>query len=146
MVTRQCDNEEPTIRVYKYGLVPIGHLDERAIEELWRANKMWNKLVELHCQNRADWEKARCAANPQYLKITTDLATLNEKISKAYDDKRTARMNAGTRDTSHPLISAANDKIKTLKAKRSAIYEELKPIREKTDRDLNQKTVPAQPL
>jgi C-terminal processing protease CtpA/Prc len=100
MVTRQCDNEEPTIRVYKYGLVPIGHLDERAIEELWRANKMWNKLVELHYQNRADWEKARCAANLQYLKITTDLAALNEKISKAYDDKRTARMNAGTGDTS----------------------------------------------
>ena len=32
-------------RVYKYGLVPIGYPPQEAIDELFRANNLWNTLV-----------------------------------------------------------------------------------------------------
>ena len=35
-------------RVYKYGLVPIGCPPRAAIDELWRANNLWNTLEALH--------------------------------------------------------------------------------------------------
>ena len=35
-------------RVYKYGFVPIGYPLRAAIDELWRANNLWNTLEALH--------------------------------------------------------------------------------------------------
>ena len=49
-------------RVYKYGLVPIGYPTEAVIEELWRANNLWNTLVALHKESRENWDDARRAA------------------------------------------------------------------------------------
>ena len=40
-------------RVYKYGLVPIGYPPEETIEELYRANKLWNNLVQINRENQA---------------------------------------------------------------------------------------------
>jgi hypothetical protein len=40
MVVRQKDKDETEVRVYKYGLVPIGYLPDEAISELWRANNL----------------------------------------------------------------------------------------------------------
>ena len=34
-------------RVYKYGLIPIGYPPQDAIDELRRANNLWNTLVAL---------------------------------------------------------------------------------------------------
>ena len=39
-------------RVYKYGLMPIGYPPREAIDELWRANNLWNTLVALHRESR----------------------------------------------------------------------------------------------
>ena len=39
-------------RAYKYGLVPIGYPPREAIDELWRANNLWNTLVALHRESR----------------------------------------------------------------------------------------------
>jgi hypothetical protein len=33
MVVRQTDKDETEVRVYKYGLVPIGYLSEQAISQ-----------------------------------------------------------------------------------------------------------------
>ena len=35
-------------RVYKYGFVPIGYPPREAIDELWRANNLWNTLEAPH--------------------------------------------------------------------------------------------------
>ena len=121
MVSRQTDKDQTEVRVYKYGLVPIGYPSEEAISELWRANNLWNKLVEIHRQSREDYEEARCAAHLLYGEVAEKLTAINERIDLAYDDKRTARMKAGTRDPSDPLIKDANAVIKTLKAKREEI-------------------------
>lgn len=139
MVSRQIDKDETEVRVYKYGLVPIGHLPEEAISELWRANKLWNTLVGIHKKAREDFEQARCAAYLPYSEIAEKLTAINEKVDKAYDAKRTARMKAGTRDISNPLIRDANAVIKTLQSKRKEIYEELKPIRVEADQRVDKK-------
>lgn len=141
MVSRQIDKDETQVRVYKYGLVPIGYLPDEAISELWRANNLWNTLVALHKKSREDYEEARCGAHLLYGEIAEKLTAINEKIDVAYDSKRTARMKAGTRDASDPLIKQANAVIKTLQDKRKAIYEELKPIRTEADTRVDKKAL-----
>ena len=52
-------------RVYKYGLVPIGHPPEIVVGlggELHRANSLWNTLVALHRESRENCDDARRAA------------------------------------------------------------------------------------
>jgi hypothetical protein len=39
-------------RVYKYGLIPKGYPPQEAIDELFRANSLWNTLVALHRESR----------------------------------------------------------------------------------------------
>lgn len=141
MVSRQVDKDATETRVYKYGLVPIGTFSEAAISELWRANNLWNNLVDIHRKHRDDYEEARCAAHLLYGEIAEKLTAINEKIDQAYDDKRTARMNAGTRDASHPLIKDADKIIARLKEKRKAIYAELKPIRTEADKLVDKKAL-----
>ena len=53
-------------RVYKYGLVPVGYPPQAAIDELWRANNLWNTLVALHRESRENWDDARRAASIDY--------------------------------------------------------------------------------
>ena len=139
MVSRQTDKESTEVRVYKYGLVPLGQFPEEAIEELWRANKLWNSLVALHNKSREDYEEARCAAHPVYGEISERLNEINEQIDQAFESKRNARMEAGTKDASHPLIKDANAVITALKKKRQDIFAELKPIRLEADKTVDKK-------
>ena len=53
-------------RVYKYGLVPIGYQPKETIEELYRANKLWNALVQINRENLAKWYDARCRVSEEY--------------------------------------------------------------------------------
>ena len=46
-------------RFYKYGLIPIGYPPQAAIDELFRANNLWNTLVALHRESRENWDDAR---------------------------------------------------------------------------------------
>ena len=141
MVARQKDKNETEVRVYKYGLTPIGYPAEETISKLWRANNLWNTLVSLHNKNREDYEEARCEAHLLYVEVAERLTAINEKIDNAYDDKRTARMKAGTRDASDALIKEANAVIKALQDKRKVIYEELKPIRAEADKRVDEKAL-----
>ena len=53
-------------RVYKYGLIPISYPPQAAIDELFRANNLWNILVALHRESRENWDDARRAASILY--------------------------------------------------------------------------------
>ena len=139
MVSRQTDKESTEVRVYKYGLVPLGQFPEEAIEELWRANKLWNSLVALHNKSREDYEEARCAAHPVYGEISERLNEINEQIDQAFESKRNARMEAGTKDASHPLIKDANAVITALKKKRQDILQSSNPLGLKLTRRLIRK-------
>jgi len=141
MVSRQTDKDETEVRVYKYGLAPIGYPSEEAIAELWRANRLWNELVSIHRKSRENFDKARCEAHSAYRDITEQHRLINEQITKAKSAKRTARMHAETRDPAHPLIKDANAALNAHLEKRKAIHEKLKPIRDEADKLIDKKAL-----
>jgi transposase len=141
MVSRQTDKESTSVRVYKYGLVPKGYPTDEAIDELWRANDLWNTLVNIHRVRAYEYEDARCVANILYAEKSEELKRKNKEISTAGDDMRTARMKASTRDGKNPLIVEANNWIKKLKEERAVIYEEIKPLRKEADKGVDKKAL-----
>ena len=128
-------------RVYQYGAVPLVPFPEEGIEALWQANKLWNQLVEIHNENSVEYEQARRDADEEYKLIAEELDLLEKKISKAFDDKRTARMKAGTRSSSHPLIKAENEKIAALKGERGELWEKIKVPRNRAKLLIDQKAI-----
>ena len=60
-------------------------------------------------------------------------------IDKAYDKKRNARLKAGTKDASHPLIKEANAKIRDLQIEQRELWEPLKNARKNADKKIDKK-------
>ena len=137
MVQRQKDADASVTRVYKYGIVPIGPFPQEAIFELRRTNDLWNQLVALERQRQQAFEEMRRDSSKPYRLMAEKLDVLNDAIKKAFDDKRTARMKATTRDASNPLITEANAHITKLKKDRSEFYKELKPIRDQATKQFD---------
>jgi hypothetical protein len=138
MVSRQTETKEFTTRVYKYGLLPKEGVPvpEEAIETLYRANKLWNKLIEIHYEHQKIFDEARRKAHPPFARVAHEYAAFTEKIDKLYKkDKPNARMKAQTRSASDPGIRAINDEIDKLKKERGILFEtKLKPARGEADK------------
>ena len=100
---RVTDETDFTTRVYQYGAVPIDTFPEEGVEELFRANKLWNDLVAFNRDHRETYDQARSDADEEYASLLQSLEKFNQKIDKAHDNKRNARLKAGTKDASHPL-------------------------------------------
>ena len=141
MVARQRADSATRTVVYQYGAVPIGAFPAEGIDELWRANRLWNQLVELHNKNRQSYESARRAASDAYALISESIALKQAEIDQAFKDKRKARMEAGTKDADHPLIVSANAVIDTLMAERKTLYDKAKPLRKHADESLDKKAL-----
>ena len=129
-----------TTRVYQYGVVPIDTFPEEGVEELFRANKLWNDLVAFNRDHREAYDQARSDADEEYASLLQSLEKLNEKVDKAYDNKRNARLKAGTKDATHPLIKEANAKIRDLQIERRELWEPLKTARKSADKKLDKKS------
>ena len=97
---RVTDETDFTTRVYQYGAVPIDAFPEEGVEELFRANKLWNDLVAFNRDHREAYDQARPDADEEYASLLQSLEKFNQKIDKAYDNKRNVRL-AGTKDA-HP--------------------------------------------
>ena len=129
-------------RVYKYGLVPIGFPPQAVIDELFRANKLWNTLVALSRESREDWDDARRSANIFYSEKMDELDKKNNDISEAFDGLNKARTEEGTKDeTGNKRLLAQRSIINRVKQERVQIYAELKPLREKADKDVDKKAL-----
>lgn len=128
-------------RVYKYGLVPIGYQPEETIEELYRANKLWNALVQINRENQAKWDDARCRVSEEYRSKLDELDSINECINQAYDALRAARQEEGTKDESNPRLKAERAAIKRLEADRKVIYSDLKRLRKEANKQVDSKTL-----
>ena len=128
-------------RVYKYGLIPIGYPPKEAIDELWRANNLWNTLVALHRESRENWDDARRSASILYSDRMDDLEKKNEEISEAFDGLRQARMEEGTKDESNPTLKSERAAIIRLKEERATIYTDLKLLRKDADKTMDKKAL-----
>ncbi len=144
MVARQRIETNTRTLVYQYGAVPIGPFPEEGIDELWRANRLWNTLVALHNSSRQTYEAARREASTAYALISESLALKQEAIEKAIQAKRNARMKAGTKDADHPLIVQANKTIDTLITERKQLNEKARPLRKQADEGLDKKALSEQ--
>ena len=142
---------EETTRVYQYGAVLINpgkgkatfaySFPKAGVDELFRRNGLWNELVGIDRKSREEYEAARRAANAAYREVAGKLDAIEDEIKEAYSRKRTARMKAGTRDASHPLIEEANREIKRLKAGRKRLRDEIKPHRKEADKFIDKKAL-----
>ena len=56
---RVADETDFTTRVYQYGVVPIDTFSEEGVEELFRANRLWNNLVVLNYEHREAYDQSR---------------------------------------------------------------------------------------
>ena len=110
-----------TTRVYQYGAVPIDMFPDEGSSELFRANRLWNNLVDLHRKSGEKYYQALSEVDEEYASLRNAELKLKEKLQKAREAKQTARMKARTTDASHPLIKEANKKI-------NALYSELKEV------------------
>ena len=128
-------------RVYKYGLVPIGYPPQEAVDELWRANNLWNTLVALHRESRENWDDARRAASIAYSEKMDALEKKQEEISQAFDVLRQVRMEEGTKDESNPKLKLQRDVINRLKKEQGVIFDELKPLRKDADKAIDKKAL-----
>lgn len=127
------ENKKHTTRVYKYGAVPLGPFPEEGVDALCKANRLWNNLVEIHRNHQALYDRRRREADGEYARLAKQLDDLEEKIKKAFDNKRTARMKAQTRSPGDPLIQAANARINALKQERKRLWDAIKPARKRAD-------------
>ena len=131
-----------TTRVYKYGLIPIGYPPQAAIDELFRANKLWNTLVALHRESRENWDDARRSASILYSEKMDELDKKNDDVSEAFNGLNQARMEEGTKDeTGNKRLLAERSIINMLKEDRAQIYAELNPLREKADKEIDKKAL-----
>ena len=71
--------------------MPIGYQPKETIEELYRANKLWNSLVQIDHENQAKWDDARCRLSEEYRNKLEELDSIKECITQAYDALRAAR-------------------------------------------------------
>ena len=118
-----------TTRAYQYGVVPLDAFPKEGIDELFKANRLRNKLVEHERNSRDKYFQALCNADKTYALLFKKNQKLNLEIQSAKKNKANARMKATTRDASHPLIKEANEKIRVLEQTRSKLYKELKEAR-----------------
>ena len=130
-----------TTRVYKYGAVPLGPFPEEGIDSLWKANRLWNNLVQIHNEHSVIYDQARRDEDEEYNIISAELEEIEDKIKKAFDEKRTARMKARTRSSTHPLISAANAKIDVLFTERGKLWDDIKAPRKRADALIDKKAL-----
>lgn len=120
-----------TTRVYKYGVVfdlPIArNFPEDAISELFKANSLWNRLVEIHRDHQSIFEQSRRDASDDYRGLAKKIDRLDDKIDTCYKvDLRKAHSAASDRNKNHPTNKPVHDKIKQLKAERSELYKAIK--------------------
>lgn len=130
---RQRGTEALSTFVYQYGAIPKGPFPEQGIESLYKENKLWNSLVEIHNRHRESYEAARCAADSEYALISESIKRAEAAVEAAFEAKREARKQAGTRDASHPLIRAAIDEINRLKQNRRELWATAKAARKRAD-------------
>jgi IS605 OrfB family transposase len=142
MVSRQTDKEATSVRVYKYGLVPLGYPPDEAIQELRKANNLWNNLVALHNENRELWEDARCSASIIYSELVDRRNAKDTEIGEAIKTWKIARQEEGTKDEStNKRLRSERAIIDRLKRDRDEIYEQLKLARKEASKNLNTKTL-----
>jgi len=113
IASRQTDKNSSETRVYKYALRSREPFPEEAIKELRRANDLWNRLVDIDCDNQRRWKEAYSDVSPILQQLHQDLEHLKDAIHHAYRDLKQKRMLEQTRSAKEsPAVKDAQNTIK----------------------------------
>ena len=130
-----------TTRVYQYGAVPLGPFPKEGVDFLYKANALWNTLVEIHYDSLEAFDAARRDADEEYTLLSDELDQLEQQITDAFAEKRNARMKARSRSSSEPLIKAANEKITDLQSQRRKLWTQINPVRKRATKLIDTKAL-----
>jgi len=130
-----------TTRVYQYGAVPLGPFLKEGVDFLYKANALWNTLVEIHDDSLKAYDELRRDADEEYKLLGDELDQLEQLITDAFAEKRNARMKARSRSSSEPLIKAANEKITDLQAQRKKLWTQINPVRKRATKLIDTKAL-----
>jgi IS605 OrfB family transposase len=119
----------------------MGYPPREAIDELFRANSLWNTLVALHRESKENWDDARRAASILYSEKMDELESKQEELLQAFAALRQARMEESTKDESNPRLKSERAIINRLKAEQGEIFVELKPLRKEADSKIDKKAL-----
>ena len=84
-----------TSRAYQYGGVPLGEFPKEGIEFLFKANKLWDTLVEIHNDNFDRYEQEKRDVDEEYKIISEALDALEVKIGETRPLERFTAMVKG---------------------------------------------------
>lgn len=116
--------------VYKYGLVPTSTIPKSAIDELFRANRLWNTLVE---HDRAFSEKYRELTNnltAETAQLSVQIDGLSQSLEDMFAQKRKIRA-ASKRRNLTDIEPDLNERIANIKGELKALKSRAKEVRAK---------------
>ncbi|PKM47006.1 MAG: hypothetical protein CVV05_00895 [Gammaproteobacteria bacterium HGW-Gammaproteobacteria-1] len=127
--------------VRKYGLLAPTDWDDDVTDELRRANRFWNKLVEIERDNRAQYQSTlnRSAALCQIASQITELETERENLIQERNRRRAAARSKAKADTAEQdaRLTELRDLLRPFYAERktlsAAARAEMKPELEKLE-------------
>lgn len=116
------------VRVYKYGLLPPIEGGEYLREQIWLADRYYNKRIEIGMASRVEKDKARATASPGFDKLSerkTELIGEIEAADKAGDKDRLKALVAERKEVTAKLREARkalkdNEEVAALVAKVAA--------------------------
>ncbi len=85
--------------VFKYGLTPHD-VPKESIDELWRANRLWNALVEHDHTNSEAYRALINTSTPELQSLTTEITAKETELEQLFDDQRKERQRTRKRDLS----------------------------------------------
>ena len=119
----------------------MGYPPQAAIDELFRANNLWNTLVALYRESRENWHDARRTSFIFYSEKMDELEQKEQVIGEAFEALRQVRMEEGTRDESNPKLKLQKGVINKLKKEQGEIFAELKPLKKDADTKIDKKAL-----
>jgi hypothetical protein len=111
-----------TSAVFAYGAQLIGPFDQESADILYRQNRLWNSLVEIHRAGRDRYAEILTEASSEVSRLTEAYNGIKQAIENAYADKRKANARARAK-TPTPELDA---QIRDFKTWAKAIYQDLK--------------------
>lgn len=119
------DNDTDAVIVRQYGLLTPVNWKKDVDDELWRMNRLWNKLVEIERDNRERYRQI-VSASPALADITAQIGALQEEREALILDRN--RRRAAVRSKAKANTAEQDTRIKDIKAELAPLYGEAKAL------------------
>lgn len=117
------------IKAYKFGcLEPTSGFDEKAIDQLYLRNKLWNTLVAQHHEFRNKYRALMLASDDILKSLQDEINAIQVEIESLVSDKKKLRQKERTKNVDSKLLDA---RINNLKSKRKELNFAVKTERER---------------